>query len=374
MTFSERNIMKHVDRTIRRPLYAGLVCLLCAAVQSCMSDGTGDKARTDKLEYEPRTNEVEVIRLEKGEFTRQLVSNGKLSASGRISLHFSGQAPVSGIYFRNGDSVEAGDVIAEQESEDKKIALESARIALARAELDYLDVLAGQGYEVEDTASAPTGVKTMAKVRSGYDAAMNSLVKAELDYAGTVIRAPFSGKVADLSLHRYDMSTSEAFCKLIDDRTLNVDFPVLESEYSFVEKGLPIKVIPYFGDGRSLEGRITAVNPTVDKNGQVAVTAEVENDGTLADGMNVRVIVERTVPDMMVVPKSAVLVRDNKEVLFLYSGGKARWTYVNILMSNSGSHAVTANTDRGSELAPGDTVIISGNLNLADGSEVVIKD
>ena len=90
--------------------------------------------------------------------------------------------------------------------------------------------------------------------------------------------------------------------------------------------------------------------------------------------MNVKITVERTVPDMLVVPKSAVLIRDNKEVLFRYSAGKSVWTYVDILMSNTESHAVTANVDRGAELFPGDTVIISGNLNIADGSSVVIKE
>ena len=30
------------------------------------------------------------------------------------------------------------------------------------------------------------------------------------------------------------------------------------------------------------------------------------------------------------------------------------------------------NTERGADLSPGDIVIVSGNLNLADGSEVTI--
>ena len=43
-------------------------------------------------------------------------------------------------------------------------------------------------------------------------------------------------------------------------------------------------------------------------------------------------------------------------------------------MSNGDSHAVTANTDRDADLSAGDTVIVSGNLNLADGSEVVLRN
>lgn len=361
-------------KRIQRHIFAGFLAMAFVSVAGCGSDAGEGQERTGKLECEPETNQVEVIRLEKGDFTRQLTANGSLSARRKISMHFGSQAIVSGISVRNGQSVKEGDIIAVQDAEDKSLALESARLSLAKSELDYRDVLAGQGYRSEDTASVPSAIRTMARVRSGYDAAQVSLAQAEHDYEGTVLRAPFDGKIADLKLCRYDMSGSEPFCTLIDDSVFDVDFSVMESEYPFIATGLPIKVIPFFGDRKVLSGKITAINPKVAENGQVAVTAEVANDGTLIDGMNVKITVERTVPDMLVVPKSAVLIRDNKEVLFRYSAGKSVWTYVDILMSNTESHAVTANVDRGAELFPGDTVIISGNLNIADGSSVVIKE
>ena len=42
-------------------------------------------------------------------------------------------------------------------------------------------------------------------------------------------------------------------------------------------------------------------------------------------------------------------------------------------MSNTESHAVTANIDKNADLNEGDIIITSGNLNLADGSNVEIK-
>ena len=74
------------------------------------------------------------------------------------------------------------------------------------------------------------------------------------------------------------------------------------------------------------------------------------------------------------VPKRAVVIRDNLEVLFRYNGGKADWVYVNTLRANSESFAIEANADRGAELHEGDLIIVSGNLNLADGSKVVLKE
>ena len=62
------------------------------------------------------------------------------------------------------------------------------------------------------------------------------------------------------------------------------------------------------------------------------------------------------------------------EVLFRYSDGKAVWTYVHTLLANSREYVVAPNIDRGAELAAGDLIIISGNLNLADNSEVTVID
>ena len=67
-------------------------------------------------------------------------------------------------------------------------------------------------------------------------------------------------------------------------------------------------------------------------------------------------------------------IRDNLEVLFRYKEGRAQWTYVHTSLANSREYVVEANRDRSAELDPGDLIIVSGNLNLADGSEVTLTD
>ena len=115
--------------------------------------------------------------------------------------------------------------------------------------------------------------------------------------------------------------------------------------------------------------------PWVDDKGQINVRAKVNNtDGKLLEGMNVTVLVENLVRGQLAVPKSAVVIRDNQEVLFrLGPENKAMWTYVNVMMSNSDSHVVAPNLDKGAELNAGDVIITSGNLNLADGSQVEVR-
>ena len=347
------------------------ILLPVPAVSCGQNKGTGNG--DEMLEYSPQVNEVEVIRLEETDFQWQLLANGKLSASKRSRLPFRTAGVITEINVRNGQRVSEGEVLGRQDSREQALALESARISFAKAELDLYDNIAGLGYPARDTSGVPAGILAVARTRSGYNAAANALRQAEYVFGNTILKAPFTGVVADVAYRQYDMTGSDPFCTLVDDSAFDVDFMVLESEYPNVSAGMDVTVTPFVDGNRSMTGRIISVNPAVDKNGQVLVRARVSNDGSLVDGMNVRVKVESPVPGRLVVPKSAVVIRDRQHVLFRYKGGKALWTYVNVLMSNSGSYAVEANTERGATLSAGDTVIVSGNLNIADGSDVILK-
>lgn len=359
---------------IRYILIVHIVTAVVCGLAGC-TGRNGENLRDDKTEYIPKVNEVEVMTLSQTDFPRQLLSNGRLKAYTRSALAFRSNGTLSEINVKNGDLVNKGTRLAALDRQDLQIALESAGVTLQKAELDLYDFLAGQGYASRDTLSVPPAVLSMAKTRSGYSSALNAYAQAEYDYQGSILRSPFRGRVADVKLKRYEESGSEPFCVLVDDSVLEVEFTVMESEYSFLEKGLKVKVVPFAAESRTYTGQITDINPLVGENGQISVRASIRNDGALIDGMNVRVMVERTIPSMFVVPRSAVVIRDNLDVLFTCSDeGKAGWTYVNILYSNSTHLAVEANEERGSVLNEGDRVIISGNLNLADESSVTIKE
>ena len=221
---------------------------------------------------------------------------------------------------------------------------------MRKAEIDLNDVLIGFGYGDADTSEVPAATMAIARTRSGYADAEQNWRRALYDYNGTRIVAPFTGKVANVKGRVYESAPSENFCS--------------------------VKISPFNAPDKIYAGHIISVNPTVDDKGRIEITASVSNaDGSMMDGMNVRVMVEEIIPCQQVVPKSAVVMRDNQDVLFVYQSADstARWVYVDIVMSNSDSHVVKVNEERTAELNLGDAVITSGNLNLAHESKVIVR-
>lgn len=327
----------------------------------------------DKKEHEVIVNFVDTIVLVKGDFHSELISNGRLRASQKSDLKFSGSGAISTLNAENGQYIKAGAVIAELEHKQIQMSIEQAKMAMVKAELDLQDKLLGFGYSSKDTAEVPDETMRIARIRSGYDDALMALEKAEFEMKGHVLSAPISGKVANLKSKKHENPKGDFFCTIIDDSKFDVEFSVLESEVGSVNLGAAVKISTFNDPTHRYTGSISNINPTVDDKGQIIVTATLVNSsgGRLLDGMNVKVFVENSFKDKLVVPKSAVLIRDNREVLFTFGDdGKAHWTYVIVEASNSTSHSVRANTERGAELAAGASVIVSGNLNLADGSAV----
>ena len=98
----------------------------------------------------------------------------------------------------------------------------------------------------------------------------------------------------------------------------------------------------------------------------VQVKAVVDNtDRKLVDGMNVKVFIRDKVPGCLMVPKEAVVLRNNRQVVFtLRNDTTAYWNYVITDLENSTSYSIIEGIN------PGDTVITVGNLNLAHDARV----
>ena len=144
-----------------------------------------------------------------------------------------------------------------------------------------------------------------------------------------------------------------------------VEFPVMESEYGFVTRGMPVILVPFIDNAISIDGRITQINPQADDNGMVNIRAEFRNNGRLIDGMNVRVLIRKPELNKLAVPKEALVIRQGRDVIFIREDSLAIWKYVTIESENSSMVSISEG------LTPGDRVIVTGNTNLAHETKVI---
>ncbi len=358
---------------IFRVVSAFFCALLMSGCTSADNQMKQISVRHDHTIGDPFFADADVLEMQA--FPRELISNGKLQAKRRSRLPFRMSGYLGAVYATDGEVVEGGQTLAVLCTENIERQLMRAQYHLNRSSLDMEDILLGQGYRMKDSVNIPSATWNMAAIRSGYLEALMEINNLEADLEKRKIVAPFDGKVIGAEKNKHEhVVEGEVFCTIIDNDGFLVEFFVMENEIELVNPEARVEVSPFALSGKTYEGVIHSMHPVVDDNGQVKLKAVVQGHHALMEGMNVRVKVFNDIPGQLVVPKSAVLIRDNRNVLFRFSRGEAVWTYVNILHQNSTHYSVIADPRRTSVLEPGDTVIVSGNVNLAHGSRVKLRE
>lgn len=347
------------------------VMLLSVGILGSCSEGKDDTYRKEGVEtvLPTQVNEVTVMTLKKTSFNHELVSNGKVTASQYADLSFRiTSEPVAHIYVKNGDHVRKGQKIAELDLFTLKNSLEKAEIAMRQSELEMKDVLIGQGYSPDRMQEIPEGIVQLAEVKSSYAQSRAAYEMAKHEFEQAVLTAPFDGVVANLELRDFNRPDgSKPFCRVIGSGGMEISFKVLESELPLVNRGDRVDVTSFAGSAEACSGTVSEVNPLVDENGLVSVRAKVNDSVKLFDGMNVRISVKRSVPDQFVVPKTAVVLRAGKQVVFTLKDGKAMWNYISTGLENMTEYTVT-----GDGMEEGAQIIVTGNVNLAHEAPVKV--
>ncbi|MDR0385674.1 MAG: efflux RND transporter periplasmic adaptor subunit [Prevotellaceae bacterium] len=341
-------------------------CLLSCSSKKTQEEQPGATTKN----VEDKATEVKTKKLEYHDFNYELISNGTITAMNRAELRFQSQEIIRKIYVKNGDRVTKGQKLAELDKFKLEIAKNQAMESLEQAKLNFLEALIGQGYSINDTLNVPANVMKIVKIRSNYEQSRNNYVIAEYNLNAATLYAPFDGVVANLTAKEYNLPGAEAFCMIVDNRNPEVVFNILETEMPLVNLRYKTRVSPFSAASYSVEGYISEINPVVDKNGMVSVKARItNNDNKFHEGMNVKVRVQLLLGKQLVVPKSAVVLRNNKKVVFrLKNENRAAWVYVQTAQENSDSYVITEG------LNDGDHVIYDGNINLAEDAPVIVKN
>ncbi|MEP7177217.1 MAG: efflux RND transporter periplasmic adaptor subunit, partial [Gemmatimonadales bacterium] len=232
----------------------------------------------------------------------------------------------------DGQPVKRGQILVRIDDTGLRDAQVSARAALrsaeataqvARRNAERAERLGAAGAvadrEVEDAATAATtadGQVADARAR---------LASADKQLAKTVLRAPFTGVVALVTVSEGDVVQSgTSLLSVLGPSTLRLEASVPAEDIAAVKLGTPVRFTVSGFEGRSFDGKIQRVSPAVDPaTRQVRVIVSLANAeralvaGLFAEG---RVATERR--SAVVVPRAAIDSRGIRPLVVRLKAGR----------------------------------------------------
>jgi len=186
----------------------------------------------------------------------------------------------------------------------------------------------------------------------------------------TEIKAPFDGMIGFryIGLGSY-VQPGTLVARFVDNSKLKVQFSINEKNINKIRNGDWISFSTE-GDRIVNRARIYAIDPTIDEQTRtIAMRAMYENAGMrLKPGMLIRVTAGEKSGNTLQVPTEAIVPDAASMKVWVVRGGKAASTPVTTGTRSETMIEITAG------LMPGDSVIVTGLLQVREGSQVLISN
>ena len=278
---------------------------------------------------------------------------------------------VQRVAVRENDRVRQGQLLALLDTTEYALEVARAQAALEQAEAQYREFILFDDQIADEAVRAERA--RVARAKSGLDAADVGLRQARLRLDRTRISAPFSARAASVKVVvGQNVRPGDEIMTIVDLDPIKVEVQVLESEIGYLAAGRRASVTFAAFPGERFLGTIATVNPMVDQQTRTAkVTVQLPNpDGRILPGMYARVALEaRRFEDRILVPRSAILERDRRTMLFVLEDGLAKWRYVTTGMMNDSLVEVVPNPDT-QMVEPGEVVLTDGHYTLIHDARV----
>lgn len=326
---------------------------------------------------------VRVGQVQEGQLTQDTEIIGLTKAHQQVSILPQVSAKLVALHVKEGDQVTEGQLLAELDDEDLRMALQleqatyslnqnqlaSAQSRLKQVEASAKAAIVQSGTideQLEENINQAKLVVEQAQLN--VDASGIRLRQANSRLEDTSIYAPVDGSVLSIGAVRNEMVGMQAPLFTI----VTVDPLIVEAQVSAEQLHLLVpgeeRAVHFPTNGESKPGVVDSVSPVANQSGLYPVTLKVDNaEGQVRPGIPAKVLIPRVLADnTLLVPTEAVVEQGGAAYVYKFVDGKAQRVDLTIVHSLSDLTAVQG------ELQDGDTVITKGQLTIADGKSVNI--
>ncbi|MCE7042417.1 efflux RND transporter periplasmic adaptor subunit [Dyadobacter sp. CY312] len=307
---------------------------------------------------------VKVVTVAKKTLDSDFSSNGNFVPNQDLKLLSETSGVVTGIRVKEGDRVSKGQILATIDQKYLSIDLETAEDSYQKIKVDQ------QRYE----SSFKTGGVTQSQVDDinlQLRNAANKVEQAKRKIGDAHIKAPISGIInkKHIEVGAY-LGTATALFDIVDVSQLKLNVSVNESQVVQLQTGSKVDIkVPVFPD-QTFTGRVSFIAPKADASLNFPMEIKVDNDkgNKIRAGMyGTAVFKFEKQAESIVIPRSAFVGSVNANQVYVLEGDKVRLTKVTPGAIIGESVIVLAG------LNEGQSVVVTGQINLVDGATVAVQ-
>lgn len=345
--------MRNIIRVVLVAAIAALVFMQPGCGKTSHSDGGDD----DETAAVP----VEVAAVTVGDIATCFTGTATLEAEEETDVVAKVGGVVEKIMVEEGESVQAGQILAKLDDEKLAVQMEQATANLRRLEHEY-----ERSKELFEGELISDQAFQSAKYEYEHQKAAYDLSMLDLEY--TSIRSPISGVVAERMIKVGNMVlANQAVFRVTGRNPLQAMLHVPERQIGKLQVGHVAELRVDAIEGERFSGCVKRISPVVDPStGTVKVTIEVhDHAGKLKPGMFARInIIHDVHRNTVLVPKDAVITEDRESSVFVVRDSTAYRQIIETGYVNSTHIEILEG------LSDGDTVITTGKGSLKDSTKV----
>lgn len=292
-----------------------------------------------------------------------------------IQLETEAAGTVDGIYFENGETVEAGDLLVQLDIDVEQAQLRAAEATARLAQTEF-----ERATRLRESGNVP---------QSQLDQAVADLERAEAEIQNLkaliqrkTIEAPFDGRVGirQINLGQY-VPTGAPIVSLQADEQVYINFSLPQKTLSKIESGMRLEVTSDAFSGRTFVGELTAMSPEIDPaTRSVALQGTIDNpEGLLRSGLfvNIELVSEQT-EDVLLIPSTAILYAPYGNSVYTVETDKDEASGEERLVAKQ--KFIRIGRTRGDfvsvldGLEAGDKIVSAGAFKLRNGAAITINN
>jgi membrane fusion protein (multidrug efflux system) len=323
-----------------------------------------NEAKTAVVAEKNASVSVKVATVKTEEISLDFIANGNFEPLQELSFSAEKPGRVVRVLVKEGDHVRVGQTLAIVRSEQISSDLQSA-------EASYQNALADYGRFENAFKTGGVTKQQLDQAKLGLVTAKSRLQQAKVNIGDTYIKATINGIVNKKHIEPGSvLAAATPLFDLVNVSKLKLKVTVNESQVAGLKLGNTVNATASVYPDQTFSGKITFIAPKADSSLNFPVEIEITNNAAndLKAGMygTAKFASSQQKQTLMVVPRNAFIGSVSSNQIFVIENGTAK------LKTVVAGRILGDQVEIVSGLSDGELVIVTGQINLQDGTRVEI--